>query len=109
MLESGFGTPGGEPYGALIGDYQFTNSFEDIETLQGLAGVAAGAFAPFISAASSALFGFSAFRELSKPRDLEKIFDTIEYAKWRGFRDSDSSCFVPLAMPANLAPPPHEM
>ena len=28
------------------------------------------------------LFGFDSWRELSKPRDLEKIFDTIEYTKW---------------------------
>jgi type VI secretion system protein ImpC len=107
IYESEFGTPGGEPYGVLIGDYQFANSFEDIETLQGLAGVAAGAFAPFISAASPALFGFTDYRELSKPRDLEKIFETIEYAKWRGFRDSDDSRFVTLTMPRILARLPY--
>jgi type VI secretion system protein ImpC len=107
IYESEFGTPGGEPYGVLIGDYQFTNSFEDIETLQGLSGVAAGAFAPLISAASPTLFGFNDFRELSKPRDLEKIFDTIEYAKWRGFRDSDDSRFVTLTMPRILARLPY--
>jgi type VI secretion system protein ImpC len=107
IYESEFGTPGGEPYGVLIGDYQFTNSFDDIETLQGLAGVSAGAFAPLISAASPTLFGFNDFRELSKPRDLEKIFDTVEYAKWRGFRDSDDSRFVTLTMPRILARLPY--
>lgn len=34
IYENEFGTPGGEPYGALIGDYEFSNSFEDLETLQ---------------------------------------------------------------------------
>ena len=32
IYENEFGTPGGEPYGALIGDYEFTNHPEDIET-----------------------------------------------------------------------------
>jgi type VI secretion system protein ImpC len=107
IYESEFGTPGGEPYGVLIGDYEFSHSFDDVETLQGLAGIAAGAFAPFISAADPALFGFSDFRELSKPRDLEKIFETIEYAKWRGFRDSEDSRFVTLTMPRLLARLPY--
>ena len=33
IYENEFGTPGGEPYGALIGDYEFTNHPEDIELL----------------------------------------------------------------------------
>jgi type VI secretion system protein ImpC len=107
IYESEFGTPGGEPYAVLIGDYQFANTFEDLETLQGISAVAAGAFAPFISAASPGLFGFNDYRELSKPRDLEKIFDSLEYAKWRGFRDSEDSRFVTLTMPRVLARLPY--
>lgn len=86
IYESEFGTAGGEPFGALIGDYEFTNHPEDIETLELTSNVAAAAFAPFISASSPELFGFNDWTELSKPRDLEKIFDSLEYARWRGFR-----------------------
>lgn len=107
IYENEFGSPGGEPYGALIGDYEFTNHPEDIELLSGMSNVAAAAFAPFISAASPKLFGFDDFTELSKPRDLEKIFDTIEYAKWRSYRDSDDSRFVTLTMPRTLARLPY--
>jgi type VI secretion system protein ImpC len=88
IYENEFGTPGGEPYGALIGDYEFTNHPEDIELLGQMSNVAAASFAPFISAASPKLFGFNGSSELSKPRDLEKIFESLEYAKWRGYRDS---------------------
>ena len=49
IYENEFGTPGGEPYGALIGDYEWTNHPDDIETLRLVSNVAAGAFAPFIS------------------------------------------------------------
>ena len=54
LYENEFGTPGGEPYGALIGDYEFTNHPEDIDLLSKMSNVAAAAFCPFISAASPA-------------------------------------------------------
>src|SRR6266850_3245113 len=76
LYENEFGTPGGEPYGALIGDYEFSNHPEDVELLGYMSNVAAASFAPFISAASPKLFGFDGYSELSKPRDLEKIFDS---------------------------------
>jgi type VI secretion system protein ImpC len=107
IYEDEFGTPGGEPIGALIGDYEFNNSFEDLECLQSLSQVSAAAFAPFISAASPKLFGFDDYTELSKPRDLSKIFDSTEYAKWRSFRQSDDSRFVALTLPRVLARMPY--
>jgi type VI secretion system protein ImpC len=107
IYENEFGTPGGEPYGALIGDYEWTNHPEDIEALRLISNVSAAAFAPFISAASASLMGFENWSDLSRPRDLAKIFDTIEYVKWRGFRDSEDSRFVSLTMPRVLARLPY--
>ncbi len=107
IYEDEFGTPGGEPIGALIGDFEFDNSFEDLECLQSLSQISAAAFAPFISAASPKLFGFEDFTELSKPRDLSKIFDSSEYAKWRSFRKTDDSRFVTLTLPRVLARMPY--
>ncbi|MDW2255388.1 type VI secretion system contractile sheath domain-containing protein, partial [Vibrio sp. 1569] len=52
VYESEFGSAGGEPYGALIGDYEFTNHPEDIESLRLMSNVAASGFSPFLSAAS---------------------------------------------------------
>jgi type VI secretion system protein ImpC len=107
LYENEFGTPGGEPYGALIGDYEFTNHPDDLDTLTKISNVAAAAFCPFLSAASPELFGFNDWTNLSKPRDLEKIFDTVEYAKWRNLRESDDSRFVTLTMPRVLARLPY--
>ena len=107
IYESEFGIAGGEPYGALIGDYQFTSHPEDIELLTNMSHVAAGAFAPFIAAAGAGMFGFDDFTELSKPRDLEKIFESAEYIKWRSFRESEDSRFVTLVMPSVLARTPY--
>lgn len=107
IYENEFGIAGGEPYGALIGDYYFGNGPDDIELLRNISNVAAGAFAPFISAADSDMFGFESYTELSKPRDLKQKFDSSEYMKWRGFRDTEDSRFVTLTMPRVLARVPY--
>jgi type VI secretion system protein ImpC len=107
IYENEFGTPGGEPFGALIGDYEWVNHPDDIESLRLVSNVAAAAFAPFISAAGAQMFGFDDWTELSKPRDLAKIFEGAEYIKWRSFRDSEDSRFVSLALPRTLARVPY--
>jgi type VI secretion system protein ImpC len=107
IYENEFGTPGGEPYGSLIGDYEWSNHPDDVETLRLISNVAAAAFAPFVSAASAHMFGMNDWRELSKPRDLAKIFETAEYTKWRSFRDSEDARFVSLVMPRVIARLPY--
>jgi type VI secretion system protein ImpC len=107
IYENEFGTPGGEPYGALIGDYEWTNAPDDVETLRLLSNIAASGFSPFVSAAGPGMFGFNDYTELSKPRDLAKIFDTAEYMKWRSFRESEDARFVSLVMPRVIARLPY--
>jgi type VI secretion system protein ImpC len=107
IYESEFGTPGGQPYGALIGDYEFNNQPEEIDALRLVSNVAAASFAPFIAAASPELLGLDSFRELSAPRDLEKIFDSLEYTKWNAYRETEDSRFVTLVMPRVLARLPY--
>ncbi|MDH5179563.1 MAG: type VI secretion system contractile sheath large subunit [Gammaproteobacteria bacterium] len=107
VYESEFGIAGGEPYAAMIGDFEFTSHPDDIELLTNMSNISAAGFCPFISSASPEMFGFDSFTELSKPRDLEKIFDSAEYIKWRSFRDSEDSRFVVLTMPRVLARLPY--
>lgn len=107
IYESEFGTAGGEPYASLIGDYEFSSHPDDISLLGKISNVAAAGFCPFIAASSPKMFGFDNFTELSKPRDLEKIFDSAEYIAWRSFRDSEDSRFVSLVMPRVLARLPY--
>ncbi len=102
-----FDMPGGHPYGALIGDFEFTNHPDDIALLGKMSQVAAAGFTPFISAADPGLFGFDSWTELAKPRDLERIFSTKDYIKWKSFRESEDSRFVSLTMPRTLARLPY--
>jgi type VI secretion system protein ImpC len=99
VYEEEFGVFGGSPFAALIGDYEFGRGPEDIELLERVAQVASSAHAPFLTAASPGLLNLESFTELGNPRDIGKIFDTTEYAKWKSFRQSEDSRYVGLAMP----------
>ncbi len=99
IYEEEFGMFGGSAYGAMIGDYEFTKHPQDLALLEKVSQVAAAAHAPFLSAAGAELFNMDSFTELGEPRDLAKIFQSVEYAKWKSFRESEDSRYVALAMP----------
>jgi len=102
VYEEEYGTFGGAPFGALIGDYEFSNHPQDMALLEKVSQVAAAANAPFVAAASSELFGWDSFTDLAEVRDVAKIFDRTEFAKWRSFRDSEDSRYVGLTLPHTL-------
>ncbi len=101
VYEEEYGQLGGEPYGMLVGDYEFGRTAEDISLLKFTSQVAAASHAPFISAASPKMFNMESFTELSQPRDLAKIFDSVEFAAWKSFRESEDSRYVSLTCPAS--------
>ncbi|MCK4628901.1 MAG: type VI secretion system contractile sheath large subunit, partial [Sedimentisphaerales bacterium] len=107
LYEEEFGSPGGEPYGAIVGDYDFDHSPPDVELLGEIAQIAAAAHAPFIAAAAPSLMNMDSWQELSNPRDLTKIFQTAEYAPWRSMRESEDARYVGLTMPRFLARMPY--
>ena len=107
IYEDEYGTFGGAPYGAIIGDYEFGNHPQDMALLENMSQVAAASHAPFLSAASPELFGWDNFNEMTEVRDVAKIFDRTEYAKWRSFRESEDSRYVGLTLPHVLGREPY--
>lgn len=107
VYEEEYGTFGGAPYAALLGDYEFSRTPEDFRLLEEFSHVAAAAHAPFISAAAPRLFGLEGFDEIGKPRNLGKLFETMEYAKWKAFRESEDSRYVGLVLPHVLGRLPY--
>src|SRR5579864_8774103 len=107
VYEEEYGVFGGAPFGALIGDYEFGKHPEDMALLEGISHVAAQAHAPFISAAAPDLFNLQSYTTLDAPRDLAKIFDTTEYAKWKSFRQSEDSRYVAMCLPRTLGRLPY--
>jgi len=109
IYQGEYGVYGGDPYGALVGDYEFDKSPPDMELLGHVATVAAAAHAPFISGTAPAMFGMESFAGLGEPRDLAKIFDKSnpENVKWLSFRESEDSRYVALCLPHTLGRLPY--
>lgn len=107
LYEEEYGQLGGQPYGMLVGDYEFGRSAEDVGLLKMISNVAASAHAPFIAGVSPKMFNFDSWTELSNPRDLAKVFESVEYAPWKSFRESEDSRYVGLAMPRVLSRLPY--
>ncbi len=99
VYEDEYGVFGGEPFGALLGDYEFTKHPEDIELLDKMSHVAAAAHAPFLTAAGPELLNMASFGDIGQVRDISKIFDSTEFAKWKSFRESEDGRYVGLCLP----------
>jgi type VI secretion system protein ImpC len=99
VYEEEYGIFGGAPFGALVGDYEFGRGPEDIELLEKVAQVASAAHAPFLTAAGPEMLNTDSFTAIDAPRDMAKIFDSSEYAKWKSFRQSEDSRYVGLCLP----------
>ncbi|MCJ7495434.1 MAG: type VI secretion system contractile sheath large subunit [Deltaproteobacteria bacterium] len=99
IYEEEFGMFGGASYGAFIGDYEFGNNPQDLSLLEKISQVASAAHSPFIAATAPSMFNMDSFADLGGPRDMAKIFQSTEFAKWKSFRDSEDSRYVGLVMP----------
>ena len=107
LYEEEYGQFGGEPYGALVGDFHFDHTPPDVELLTEMSKLAASAHAPFITGASPSVMQMESWQELANPRDLTKIFTTPEYAAWRSLRESDDARYLAMCMPRFLARLPY--
>ncbi len=97
-----YGQFGGQPYGALIANYDFGPGPQDIKLLQYAAGVASMAHAPFIAAAGKDFFGIDSWDQLPNLKDLHAIFEMPQYTKWQSFRQSEDARNVGLTLPRFL-------
>jgi type VI secretion system protein ImpC len=107
VYEEEYGVFGGSPFGALVGDYEFGKHPGDTELLEQVSHVAAAAHAPFIAGTAPDMLNLADWRSLDAPRDLAKVFDTTEYAKWKSFRQSEDARYVALCLPRVLGRLPY--
>lgn len=102
-----YGILGGHPFGALVGDYEFSNSGEDVDLLRRISGVCASAQCPFISSASPTMFGMKSYLDLNRPTDLSKIFAGKDYASWNSFRETEDSRYITLTVQKTISRLPY--
>lgn len=102
-----YGVFGGQPYGLIVGNYDFGPGGQDMRLLSQCASVAAMAHAPFIANASPTFFGDKSFESLPRLKDLKAQLEGPQYAKWHSFRASEDSRYVGLCMPRFLLRTPY--
>lgn len=109
-----FDTPGGEPFGVLLGDYAITHrprlgySVSDVDVLKNMADVATAALCPFITGVEASLFGMNSLRELAYPVNVADIFKQHEYQQFNQLRKNESARFVGLTLPDMLMRQPYQ-
>ncbi len=108
VYELEFGSPGGEPFGVLLADYEIhprpsrLHPHDDVAMLRSFSQVAAAAFCPIILNASPSMFGHDSFAQMQTTVDYEKIHQDLSFLSWRSFRETEDARFVGLAMPRML-------
>ncbi|WP_299767770.1 type VI secretion system contractile sheath large subunit [uncultured Tateyamaria sp.] len=98
---------GGEPFGCIVGAYEFSQHPKDVGMLRNLSGICAAAHAPFIAAAAPQLFRMDSWQELPNPQDLEQIVSSPDYASWQSLRESEDARYIGLTMPRVLGRLPY--
>ncbi|MCL2220038.1 MAG: type VI secretion system contractile sheath large subunit [Chitinispirillia bacterium] len=94
-----YDTPGGEPYAAIISDFEFGSSAPDISLLQEISKVAASCHCPFIGSATPRFFAKENAAGLTKIEDLHNYMERSEFLRWNSFRQSEDSRYVGLTLP----------
>ncbi len=102
-----YDTPGGEPIAAVISDYEFDRSPQDISLLRNISKVSAAAHMPFVGAVGPAFFGKDSMEEVAAIKDIGNYFDRAEYIKWKSFRESDDARYIGLTLPRVLGRLPY--
>ncbi|MBX9703741.1 MAG: type VI secretion system contractile sheath large subunit, partial [Silvanigrellaceae bacterium] len=99
IYEEEYGTLGGHPFSFLVSDFSFGRGLKDLDLLRGISQVASAAHTPFVAAASASMFDLDSFRDLEKPRDLKKIFESVEMGAWTSFRLTEDAKYITLTLP----------
>ena len=94
-----YDTPGGEPYGTMIANFEFDSSSPDIGLLQEISKVAASCHCPFIGSAGFAFFKKSDIHELPENRRSPDVHGTQRFLRWNSFRQTEDARYVGLVLP----------
>jgi type VI secretion system protein ImpC len=97
-----YGQFGGQPFGAMIANYDIGPGPQDMKLLGYVAAVSTMSHAPFIAAAGPEFFGVDSFEALPGLKDLHSIMEMPQYTKWQSFRQSEDARYVGLTLPKFL-------
>ncbi|MCP4176322.1 MAG: type VI secretion system contractile sheath large subunit [bacterium] len=90
---------GGEPYGSLIGLYDFDRTPEDIDFLSTVGKISTASHAPFVGNVSPAFFSLENASDIENIKDIEGMIKHPKYRRWNKFRDTEEATYVGLTLP----------
>ncbi|MBI2901211.1 MAG: type VI secretion system contractile sheath large subunit [Planctomycetes bacterium] len=102
-----FGTFGGEPYGAVIADYEFSCSPPERKMLRYAGVVAQRSACPFIASAAPGLFGAVSWEEVANRESAGSPADWPWGPGWATLLKSEAGAHVGLCLPRALLRAPH--
>lgn len=95
-----FDHAGGEPFGLLVGDYVIDHrQSSQLNTLRAFSQIAATAFAPFVCAASPAIFGIKHFVDMNVAAGCRILFQHASYRALLQLKQHEDSRFLALVLP----------
>lgn len=97
-----YDTPGGEPVSAVVANYEFDGSAQDVSMLTEISRISSACHCPFIGAVGPKFFGKSNIDELPKINDLSSYMEKAEFIRWNAFRETEDSRYVGLTLPRFL-------
>lgn len=98
---------GGRPMGVMIGLYDFDSSDEDIDWLQTMSKICAGAHCPFVAAASPRFFACESWEEFERKPDVEELMALPQFGRWSAFRDTHGAAYIGLTLPRYMLRSPY--
>ena len=99
---------GGQPYGSIIGLYEFYHTPHDEFWLKIMGKIAAASHAPFIGAVSPKFFGCETMDELAAFKDVEGLISQPRYGSWNTLRDSEVAAYIGLTLPRYILRLPYD-
>lgn len=107
VYTNAYDQPGADPYSAIVSNYEFDASPQDIALLQNVSKVAASSHCPFISAIGPKFFGKESMEDWKKIPDLSAYMEVADYTKWNALRDTEDARYLGLTFPRFLTRLPY--
>ncbi len=102
VYTNAYDQPGADPYSAIVSNYEFDASPQDVALLGDVSKVASSAHAPFLGAVGPQFFGKEDMEEWKKIPDLSAYMELTDFTKWNALRDTEDSRYLGLTFPRFL-------
>ncbi len=99
VYTNAYDQPGADPYSAIVTNYEFRNTPQDVALMQQASKVAAAALCPFVASVGHEFFGKPSMEEWKKIPDVSAHMETVDFVKWNAFRESPDSRYLALTFP----------